>query len=100
MLEVMEVRLRLEPALAQLAALRATRDDVAWMRTLAAKGFDADDLDGRELWDSALHRAIASVAGHALFLALSDVVDRVRLADDWRHEIGTASRRGRVGPYV
>src|SRR3546814_12846119 len=33
MLEVMEVRLRLEPAPAQLAALPATRDDLACMRT-------------------------------------------------------------------
>src|SRR3546814_10372376 len=51
MLEVMEVRLHLEPALAQLAALRATPADVAWMRSLAAKVVAADDLDGRELWD-------------------------------------------------
>src|SRR3546814_412296 len=85
MLEVMEVRLRLEPALAQLAALRATPADVAWMRSLAAKVVAADDLDGRELWDSALHRAIATVAGNALFLALFDVVDHVRQDETWRH---------------
>src|SRR3546814_10709836 len=77
MLEVMEVRLRLEPALAQLAALRATPADVSWMRSLAAKVVAADDLDGRELWDSALHRAIAPVAGNALFLALFDVLAHV-----------------------
>ena len=85
MLEVMEVRLRLEPALAQLAALRATADDVAWMRALAAKVTAADDTDGRELWDSTLHRAIAAVAGNTLFLALFDVVDRVRQDETWRH---------------
>lgn len=85
MLEVMEVRLRLEPALAQLAALRATSSDVAWMRSLAEKVAAADDLDGRELWDSALHRAIAAVAGNTLFLALFDVVDRVRQDETWRH---------------
>ena len=85
MLEVMEVRLRLEPALAQLAALRATPSDVAWMRNLATKVAAADDFDARELWDSALHRAIATVAGNALFLALFDVVDRVRQDDTWRH---------------
>ncbi|MGF1631821.1 MAG: FadR/GntR family transcriptional regulator [Kiloniellaceae bacterium] len=85
MLEVMEVRLRLEPALAQLAALRATPSDVAWMRSLAGKVAAADDLDGRELWDSALHRAIAAVAGNTLFLALFDVVDRVRQDETWRH---------------
>lgn len=85
MVEVMEVRLRLEPALAQLAALRATAPDVARMRSLAAKVAAADDLDARELWDSALHRSIAVTAGNALFLALFDVVDRVRQDDAWRH---------------
>ena len=85
MLEVMEVRLRLEPALAQLAALRATPADIARMRDLAAKVAAADDMDSRELWDGALHRAIAKVAGNKLFLALFDVVDRVRQDETWRH---------------
>lgn len=85
MLEVMEVRLRIEPVLAQLAALRATPSDVAAMRDLAEKVASADDLDSRELWDGALHRAIASAAGNTLFLALFDVVDRVRQNDAWRH---------------
>jgi DNA-binding FadR family transcriptional regulator len=100
MLEVMEVRLRLEPALAQLAALRATPSDVAWMRNLAAKVVAADDLDGRELWDSALHRAIATVAGNALFLALFDVVDRVRQDDTWRHVREALRTEERVSLYT
>lgn len=85
MLEVMEVRLRLEPALAQLAALRATPVDVSSMRELAHKVGNAEDMDSRELWDGALHRAIASAAGNTLFLALFDVVDRVRQTENWRH---------------
>ena len=85
MLEVMEVRLRIEPALAQLAALRATPDDIAGMRQLMEKLAAADDLDARELWDGALHRAIAVSAGNKLFLALFDVVDRVRQDESWRH---------------
>lgn len=85
MLEVMEVRLRIEPALAQLAALRASPAEISGMRDLAAKVAGAEDMDGRELWDGALHRAIAAAAGNALFLALFDVVDRVRQDDAWRH---------------
>jgi GntR family transcriptional repressor for pyruvate dehydrogenase complex len=85
MLEVMEVRLRIEPALAQLAALRASPAQIAGMRDLAAKVAGSIDLDARELWDGALHRAIAAAAGNALFLALFDVVDRVRQDDAWRH---------------
>ena len=85
MLEVMEVRLRLEPALAQLAALRATPADIKGMHELAAHVAAAKDMDSRELWDGALHRAIATAAGNVLFLALFDVVDRVRQDENWRH---------------
>ena len=85
MLEVMEVRLRIEPALAQLAAIRATPDDIAQMRHLSQKLREAADMDGRELWDGALHRAIAKAAGNTLFLVLFDVVDRMRQDESWRH---------------
>ncbi|WP_246270366.1 FadR/GntR family transcriptional regulator [Hongsoonwoonella zoysiae] len=85
MLEVMEVRLQIEPVLARLAALRANPADIAAMRNLADRVGKADDMDSRELWDSALHRAIARAANNTLFLALFDVVDRVRQDSSWRH---------------
>lgn len=85
MFEVMEVRLRLEPALARLAAVRASAADVARMRDLCDSVSRADDMDSRELWDGALHRAIAEAAGNTLFLAVFEVVDRVRQDDTWRH---------------
>lgn len=85
MFEVMEVRLRIEPALARLAALRATAAEIARMREIAGKVIEAGDMDSRELWDSSLHRAVAMAAGNTLFLALFDVVDRVRQDDNWRH---------------
>ncbi|SOB90648.1 FadR/GntR family transcriptional regulator [Stappia indica] len=85
MFEVMEVRLRIEPALARLAALRATAADIARMREISEKVATATDMDSRELWDSSLHRAVALAAGNTLFLALFDVVDRVRQDENWRH---------------
>lgn len=85
MFEVMEVRLRIEPALARLAALRATPADIARMREISDKVARATDMDSRELWDSSLHRAVAMAAGNTLFVALFDVVDRVRQDENWRH---------------
>lgn len=82
--EIMEVRLRIEPPLAQLAALRATRDEIARMRELIRRIGETDDADARELWDGALHRQIASSARNRLFLALFDAVNRVRQDDSWR----------------
>lgn len=82
--EVMEVRLRLEPQLAQLAALRASGADIARMRDILGRLEATQDADGRELWDSALHREIARAAGNRFFLMIFDSMDRARHDDAWR----------------
>lgn len=83
-MELMEVRLRVEPQLAQLAALRAKPRDVEKMRELAQKIVEGADADARELWDGALHRLIAQSAGNQLFLSIFDVINRVRQDEAWR----------------
>jgi DNA-binding FadR family transcriptional regulator len=83
-LEIMDVRLEIEPALARLAALRASNGDIERLMHLADKTASTSDADGRELWDSALHRAVAEVAGNALLLAIFDMVDRIRQDTTWR----------------
>lgn len=92
-MQVMEVRLRIEPQLAQLAALRAAPQDVARMRELAEKIrlSAGGDADSRELWDGALHRHIAQSAGNPFFLRLFDMVNRVRQSDVWQ-SVREASR--------
>lgn len=82
-MEVMEVRLRLEPQLAQLAAMRAAPADIIRLRDLHRHIRDSKDADSRELWDSAFHRKIAECAGNRLYLALFEMVDRVRQDAAW-----------------
>lgn len=82
-MEVMEVRLRLEPGFAALAAERATPEDVERLRTLAEHLSSSHDADERELWDSALHRSIAEITGNKLYLAIFDLVDSVRQDAAW-----------------
>lgn len=82
--EIMEVRLRLEPQLAQLAAMRARPEHIARLHALAAKIAGSNDGDERELWDGMLHRLIAQAAGNRLFLALFDTVNRIRQDNAWR----------------
>ena len=67
-MEIMEVRLRIEPQLAQLAAMRAKPAEIQKMREVAQKIIESSDADARELWDGALHRTIAQSAGNQLFL--------------------------------
>ncbi|MES5098472.1 FadR/GntR family transcriptional regulator [Agrobacterium sp. BA1120] len=83
-MEIMEVRLRLEPQLAQLAAMRAKPSDIARMRETCSKIYERTDADWRELWDGSLHRLIAQSAGNQLFLSLFDVVNRVRQDPSWQ----------------
>jgi DNA-binding FadR family transcriptional regulator len=82
--EVMEVRLRVEPQLAQLAALRASPHAIARMRDIIGRLEATEDADGRELWDSALHREIARAADNRFFLMIFDSMDRARHDEAWR----------------
>lgn len=82
--EVMEVRLRVEPQLAQLAALRASPTAIARMRDIIGRLEATEDADGRELWDSALHREIARAADNRFFLMIFDSMDRARHDEAWR----------------
>jgi DNA-binding FadR family transcriptional regulator len=82
--EVMEVRLRVEPQLAQLAALRASPNAIARMRDIIGRLEATEDADGRELWDSALHREIARAADNRFFLMIFDSMDRARHDEAWR----------------
>lgn len=84
LMEIMEVRLRIEPQLAQLAALRAKSFDVERMYELVRKIHESTDADGRELWDGALHRQIAHCAGNQFFLTIFDVINRVRQDASWQ----------------
>jgi GntR family transcriptional regulator, transcriptional repressor for pyruvate dehydrogenase complex len=83
-LEVMEVRLRVEPQLAQLAAVRATRADIERLYDLNKKIAGGTDADSHELWDGALHRQIAQCAGNSFFLGIFDVINRVRQDESWQ----------------
>lgn len=99
LMEIMEVRLRIEPQLAQLAAMRAKAGDVERMYDLVKKIYESTDADGRELWDGALHRQIAQCAGNSFFLTIFDVINRVRQDEAWqaiRERARSASRTREV----
>lgn len=99
-MEVMEVRLRIEPQLAQLAAMRANAGDIEHLYDLAIKTRDSTDADGHELWDGALHRLIAQCAGNRFFLVLFDVINRVRQDPAWQTIRERARTASRTAPLI
>jgi DNA-binding FadR family transcriptional regulator len=99
-LEVMDVRLEIEPALARLAAMRATNGDIERLIHLAEKTASSSDADGYELWDGALHRAIAEAAGNSLLLAIFDLVDQIRQDMNWQVVRERARSKDRLSAQI
>ncbi|MEM1428302.1 MAG: FCD domain-containing protein [Pseudomonadota bacterium] len=85
-LAVMEARLCIEPGLADLCAQRATSQDVDRLRGLARRSAEPYDAEAAELWDGALHRAIARIAGNRILLTAFSLVDEVRLGTEWQEQ--------------
>jgi DNA-binding FadR family transcriptional regulator len=83
-LEVIEVRLSLEPVTARLAALRASRCDIDRLARLAADTAAARAPAEYEAADAAFHRRIAEASRNTLFLSLYDTLNAGRRDAAWR----------------
>jgi DNA-binding FadR family transcriptional regulator len=95
-LAIMEARLTLEPALAALAAMKATVEDVAAIDRAAGRGAETRDQGSWGLWDGAFHGAIACACHNTLLLAAFRAVEASRAMTDWgrlRAAITTAPMR-------
>lgn len=83
-LEVIEVRLAIEPVMARLAAFRASQTDIKRLQTLAQETRDATTSAAYEGADAAFHRTIAEAARNALFLAVFDTLHAGQRDAGWR----------------
>jgi GntR family uxuAB operon transcriptional repressor len=94
--ELMEARLRLEPALAELIATNATPADFERMEVCLEKAARAITLDEFELWDAALHQALAAATHNRFVIRVLDMVTAVRQQAEWgklKDRIVTPERR-------
>lgn len=95
-LAIIEARLTLEPALASLAAIKATAADLDAIRRAAARGAETRDQESWGRWDGAFHGAIARACHNPLLLAAFEGVEASRALTDWgrlRAAITTAPMR-------
>lgn len=81
--EIMEVRLVFEPKIAAMAALRATPGDIEQMQKALLKAEAAPDTTSFELWDGALHQAIAKSTGNSLLISFFNTINNLREDKIW-----------------
>lgn len=94
--ELMEARLRLEPTLAELVVTNATQADFDRMEMCLEKAEKAATLDEFELWDAALHQALAAATHNRFVIRVLDMVTAVRHQSEWgklKDRIVTPERR-------
>jgi DNA-binding FadR family transcriptional regulator len=94
--ELMEARLRLEPALAELIVTNATTADFERMEACLEKTERASTLDEFELWDAALHQALATATHNRFVIRILDLVTAIRRQAEWgrlKDRIVTPERR-------
>lgn len=83
-LEVIEVRLAIEPVMARLAAFRASQTEIDKLVAIAGETRTAADSVRYEDADTRFHRTIAEVARNALFLAVFDTLHASQRDSGWR----------------
>ena len=81
--EIMEARMILEPKLASLAALRATKNELAQMELYLKKSKEAVDTASFEKLDELLHWSIARATDNSLLASLFQVIQKIRQSLIW-----------------
>jgi DNA-binding FadR family transcriptional regulator len=81
--DVLECRLLFEPELAPLVVARASQADLDRMEECLRGAEAADSVPGFEVWDGALHDAIAEATHNQASIAVIRALARVRLQAQW-----------------
>lgn len=82
--ELMDVRLQIEPRMAELAATRRTAEDLPLLATLTRRTRQTQSPREYDLADDVFHYRIAELAGNALLLDIHDLIRQLRGEVNWR----------------
>lgn len=94
--ELMEARLRIEPAITELIITNATSADFERMELCLDRAERAATLDEFELWDAALHEAMARATHNRFVIRILAIVTAIRQQSEWgklKDRIVTPERR-------
>lgn len=81
--QIMEARLLFEPGMAELAVTNATPADFARFESCLEKSEAARSIGEFELWDGALHQAIAAATHNILIIRFFDMIHALRQQAEW-----------------
>ena len=81
--DIMEVRMMVEPAAAELAAVRATAADLAVIEHCNESSKLAETIREFEYWDGRLHLEIVKAAKNELLSGIYEAVNSARLQPEW-----------------
>ncbi len=82
-MDVMDVRLIIEPQAAAAAVSNATVADIDAIRHAHDMAEAQDNLDGFEHWDGEFHRLIYSATRNDLLMTLEEILDVIRKRPQW-----------------
>jgi len=83
-IEVMEVRLAVEPIMARLASMRASRCDMDRLLLLSEETRNATDPAAYERADAEFHRRVAKASRNTLFLTLYNALSEAQRDATWQ----------------
>ncbi|HYW76522.1 MAG TPA: FCD domain-containing protein [Gammaproteobacteria bacterium] len=81
--EVMEVRLMLEPAVAEVLVMRANGADLAYLDQCLARAERAQEWREFEKWDAALHATMVRATRNQFLSELFERIDQARSQAEW-----------------
>ncbi|OLL31723.1 GntR family transcriptional regulator [Burkholderia sp. SRS-W-2-2016] len=84
--DIAEMRLLFEPALAALAATKATGDDLQELEKCARKNAAAKNDDEWQQWDHRFHLLISQATRNPALIALMEVINGMRVKPDLREK--------------
>ena len=86
--DIMETRLTIEPRLAAMAAVRASEEDINYLKLCTAKSDASENWTVWDRWDATFHRTIALSARNTLLAAFVELINKAR-----RSQYGSQARK-------
>ncbi|CAE6772268.1 HTH-type transcriptional regulator LutR [Paraburkholderia domus] len=91
--DIAEMRLLFEPALAQLAATKASRDDLLELEKCARKNAAAKNDEEWQQWDHRFHLLIGQATRNPALISLMEVINGMRVKPEVREKTSAQETR-------